>query len=197
MKRLSAFLIIATTSVILFTACNNTKTDSVDQAKDMNEQKSDTTGADSVGTLNVSESDANWAVKAANGGMMEVELGRYAQEHAATQAVKDFGSMMVQDHSAANDKLKGIAASKNITLPDSVSNETRNDMNDVMKKTGKDFDKAYINMMVDDHKKDINDFQDGVKNLADPDLRSFAETTLPTLQKHLDAAQKIKDQNKY
>lgn len=196
MKRLSAYLIIAAMSVMMFTACNN-NTDSVDHAENVNDQKSDTTGPDSVGSLGVSESDADWAVKAANGGMMEVQMGRYAQEHATTQAVKDFGSMMVQDHSAANDKLKGIAATKNITLPDSVSNETRNDMDDLMKKTGKDFDKAYINEMIDDHKKDINDFQDGVKNLTDPELKNFAETTLPTLQKHLDAAQRIKDENKY
>lgn len=196
MKRLSAILLISTT-VLFFAACGSNKTDSVDQAKDMNEQKSDSTGADSLGTLAVSESDANWAVKAANGGMMEVELGRYAQEHATTKAVKDFGSMMVQDHSAANDQLKGIARTKNITLPDSVSNATRNDMNDLMKKTGKDFDKAYINMMVDDHKSDINDYQDGVKNLTNTELKNFAQNTLPTLQKHLAEAERIKSQNKY
>ena len=59
---------------------------------------------------------SNFAVKAANGGMMEVELGKIAQDNASSPRVKAFGAMMVKDHSEANSNLKGIANSLNIAI---------------------------------------------------------------------------------
>lgn len=195
-------------SVILLSACmyqscgnGNGNTDSVDSAKDMNSQKMDTTTSSmnstdtskmAMGTTPVDKDDADFAVKAANGGMEEVQLGQMASQKAMNQRVKDFGAMMVKDHSAANDKLKGIAASKNITLPGTLSNDAQKDYDDLNKKTGKDFDKAYVKMMVDDHKTDVKDFQNEAKNATDADLKNFASQTLPTLQMHLDSAETIK-----
>ena len=74
---------------------------------------------------------------AANGGMMEVELGKIAQDNAANPRVKAFGAMMVKDHTEANDNLKGIATSLNIALPDSVSNDTRKEIDRYENEKGK------------------------------------------------------------
>ena len=109
--------------------------------------------------------------------------------------MKDFGAMMVQDHSAANDKLKSLAQAKNITLPGTIGNDAQKDIDDLNKKTGMDFDKAYMNMMLSDHKKDIKSFQKAA-DLKDMDVRNFAVETLPTLQKHLDSAMAITGKNK-
>ena len=65
--------------------------------------------------------DSSFMKNAAEGGMSEVELGQLAQQKGNNPAVKDFGAMMVKDHSAANDKLKALAASKQVSLPDSPS----------------------------------------------------------------------------
>ena len=97
--------------------------------------------------------------------------------------MKDFGAMMVQDHSAANDKQKPCTG-KNITPPGTIGNDAQKDIDDLNKKTGMDFDKAYMNMMLSDHKKDIKSFQKAA-DLKDMDVRNFAVETLPTLQKHL------------
>jgi putative membrane protein len=156
--------------------------DAVDSAKDVN----DTTAA-------VDEESADFAVKAANGGMMEVQLGDAAQQLAAGSRVKEFGNMMVRDHSKANDELKTLAATKNITLPDSVGEDHRKHIDDMKMKKGVDFDKAYIDMMVDDHKEDIDMFEKAANNLKDADLKAFAARTLPTLRAHLDSAQTIQE----
>jgi putative membrane protein len=171
-------------------ACNNNPSsgsheDSVDSAKEVNKV-----------VQPVQKDASDFAVAAANGGMMEVELGKVAQEKGVSKRVKDFGAMMVQDHSAADDKLKNIAGMLNISLPDSVSDDTRKDIDKLKMKKGKDFDKAYIDMMLDDHKKDIAEFRKCADNCSDSSIRSFASTTLPVLEKHLDSIQAIAGKTK-
>jgi len=182
-------------------ACNSGSTDSVDAAKDANEKKDSpamTIPKDTntvVSTTPVDKGDADFAVEAANGGMMEVALGNYAQQNALSQRVKDFGAMMVRDHTKAGDELKQIAAAKNITLPADLGAEAKKDVDDLMKKKGKDFDKAYMNMMVDDHKKDVKEFEKAAKDCKDIEIKGFAEKTLPVLQVHLDSSKAIAGKN--
>src|SRR6185312_9449334 len=165
-------------------ACNNSQStsheDAVDSAKTVNKV-----------VQPVQKDASDFAVAAANGGMMEVELGKIAEEKAVNKKVKDFGAMMVKDHTAANDNLKSVAGMLNITLPDSVSDDTRKEIDKLKMKKGKDFDKAYVDMMLDDHKKDIAEFRKCADNCSDSSIKSFASTTLPTLEKHLDSIQSI------
>jgi len=195
MKRVTAFLFV---TGLCLAACNTgNKQSSVDSAKNANEQK-DTSGLttnsnrpDTAATMPVNKDVADFAVEAAAGGLMEVELGKIAQEKATNPRIKEFGAMMVKDHSDADDKLKALAQQKNITLPTSVSDKQQKDIDDLNKKTGKDFDKAYMNMMLDDHKTDIKKFEKAGNDLKDADIKSFAMQALPTLQKHLDSAKAI------
>jgi len=140
----------------------------------------------------VDKESADFAAAAANGGMMEVELGKWAQTHGTDQQVKDFGAMMVADHSKANEELTGIAHSKNISLPAIINGEEKENMDKLMKKKGKDFDKTYVSMMIEDHKKDVAEFDKASKQLGDATLKNFAARTLPVLQKHYDAVRAIK-----
>lgn len=133
-----------------------------------------------------------FAKEAASAGMMEVELGRIASQKAENQQVKDFGQMMVDDHSKANDKLKSIVANKkDITLPTTMMDKHKQHVNHLSKLSGKEFDQAYMSMMVKDHKEDVNKFQAASKNLNDAEIKSFAANTLPVLQLHLAKAQQI------
>ncbi len=113
-------------------------------------------------------------MEAANGGMMEVELGKIAQENASSPRVKAFGAMMVKDHTEAGNNLKQIATSLNIALPDSVSNDSRKEIDNMKMKKGKEFDKAYVSMMLDDHKNDIAEFRKCADNCSDSTIKSFA-----------------------
>lgn len=135
--------------------------------------------------------DRTFIMDAASGGLMEVELGRTASTNAASPRVKEFGRMMVTDHTKANTELKGVAAKKNVTVPPTPAEKQQNHINDLKDKKGADFDKAYVDMMVDDHKEDISKFEDEAKNGKDADVKAFATKTLPVLHKHLAAIQAI------
>lgn len=126
-----------------------------------------------VSTIPVDKDGADFAVEAANSGIMEVELGKYAQQNAMSQRVKDFGAMMVKDYSKANETLMKIAAAKNITLPAMMGDEARKHVDDMMKMTGKGFAKAYMNMMLDDHKDNTKAFDKTAKECKDADIKKL------------------------
>lgn len=134
--------------------------------------------------------DQRFMMKAAQGGMAEVQLGQLAVQHAGSQAVKDFGQRMVDDHSKANDQLKQLAAQKNVTLPTEVDAKDKATMDRLSNLNGAAFDRAYMRDMVADHKKDIAEFQREANNGKDPDVKAWASQTLPTLQTHLSLAEK-------
>ena len=183
-------------------SCNNSDNkDSVDKANDANDKK-DTTAMTSetkkdTMAMPINDDVATFAVKVANAGMTEVQLGKMAQEKSTEKSIKEFGEMMVKDHTKAGDELKELASAKNITLPASVSDDMQKHITDLSKETGKDFDKDYVNMMVSDHKDVIDAFEDAAKNSKDSAFKNFAVKTLPTLYKHLGAAKAIQKSNHF
>jgi putative membrane protein len=141
---------------------------------------------------NKSGNDNDFVKEAANGGMMEVSLGKYAQQTAMNPRVKEFGAMMERDHSKANDDLRALATSKSITLPQNMDDDKMiKKVDDLKLKKGADFDKAYIDAMVDDHKEDIDKFKKQSTDGADADIKAFASEKLTVLQAHLDSAMSI------
>ncbi len=104
--------------------------------------------------------------------------------------------MMVNDHTKAGDELAALAKTKNISLPLAPDADAKKAADDLAAKSGKDFDKAYINAMLDGHKKAVKLFEDASQNCKDPDLKAFATKTLPTLKMHLDSVQAIHDSMK-
>ena len=137
----------------------------------------------------VPAADKAFAQKAAIGGMAEVEMGKLAQQKAASDQVKQFGSRMVADHGKANDELKQIASSKGLTLPSDLDAKHKSKMAKMQKLSGAAFDRAYMDDMLADHKHDVADFQKEASSGRDSDLKGFASKTLPTLQDHLKMAQ--------
>ena len=137
----------------------------------------------------VSSSDKSFVEKAAIGGMAEVQMGKLAQQKAGSDQVKQFGTRMVDDHSKANDDLKQVASHKGITLPSDLDAKHKNKMAKLEKLSGAQFDRAYTDDMVSDHKKDVAEFEKQAKSGNDADIKGFASKTLPTLQQHLSLAE--------
>jgi len=129
--------------------------------------------------------------KAAEGGKAEVELGKLAQEKAASPEVKQFGERMVNDHSKANDQLKEVAQKEGVTLPTKLDAKDAATKARLEKLSGEAFDRAYIKDMVADHTKDVREFKNEAKNGKDPDVKNFAAQTAPTLEDHLKEAKNI------
>lgn len=191
MKKLVGILCIG--CVCAFAACNTNSTNqnSVDSATNVNDSMLPDSNSSAMATAPASEQDAKWAVDIANAGMTEIELSKVAQTKAVNPRLKSFADMMVTDHTAAADKLKTIAASKSITLPGNLSDDSQKALDELNKKSGKDFDKAYMNDMLDGHKKAVDAFQKGSTDLQDADLKNFAAQTLPTIQMHQDSIKAI------
>lgn len=135
----------------------------------------------------LSAPDRKFMQDAAIGGLEEVELGKLAQQKAASDDVKQFGQRMSDDHAKANDKLQSIASAKGVTLPTRLDKKAQADVDKLS--TSKHFDRDYMAMMVKDHEKDVGDFRKQSKSAKDPDLKEFASSTLPTLQEHLKLAE--------
>ncbi|MGZ3871504.1 MAG: DUF4142 domain-containing protein [Mucilaginibacter sp.] len=163
------------------------KADSANMTKDSGQKRRPLTWGQEI-----SGDDAKFAVKAAAGGLAEVELGKLAQQKGSTAAIKNFGAMMVKDHSAANKELIALAKSKQIALPDSLDAPSKKLKADLEAKSGQEFDKAYASAMVEDHEEDISDFVRATKVAKYPEIAAFAQKTLPVLKMHLAEAQKIK-----
>ena len=144
----------------------------------------------------LTSSDFKFVTDATRGGMEEVQLGQLAQQKANNTAIRDFGQRMVTDHQKANDDLKQIVQKKGALIPTSLSHSETSTLEHLQKLSVADFDKAYISYMFRDHKKDVKEFEKATKNLSDPELKAFAEKTLPTLQEHLTQAQNLEAQFK-
>lgn len=128
-------------------------------------------------------------------GSGEVELGKLAQKKSQNTEVKKFAQMMVTDHGSAAKDLEALAAKKNLTLPKDIGS-MRSTVDSLSKSSGTDFDKEYVNAMVDDHETDLKEFQSQAQNSADPDVKAFAAKLVPVIQKHLDAIKAIRDKMK-
>jgi putative membrane protein len=135
--------------------------------------------------------DSSFLKSAAEGGMSEVELGQLAQQKASNPAVQGFGAMMVRDHTAANAKLKALAASEQVSLPEGPSLVQKASKTRLTMLSGDSFDKSYVKDMIDDHKDDIEEFQKEISDGKDPQAKAFASATLPTLQLHLKRIESI------
>lgn len=129
--------------------------------------------------------DQMFAESAAKGGMLEVAMGELAAMNGTDAKIKEHGKMIVADHTKANDALKTWASSVGFTLPTMMDADQQKMHDDLKMKTGADFDKAYAEMMVQDHKDDIAAFKKEAAEGMDEGLKAFASKTLPTLEQHL------------
>lgn len=179
-------LLFTAAVALCFGACKDGD-DSASMAEQHNEQALDNTGI---------ERDGEFAVKAAAASLMEIELGNLAQTNGSAASVKQFGQTMVSDHSAANDELRNAAQAKNIALPATPTDDQLKTIENMRQKTGAEFDKDYINLMVKEHKDAIDLFEKEAEKGNDPDLKTWASGKLATLHHHQEMAEGIDEELK-
>jgi putative membrane protein len=157
----------------------------------VNTDRSTTSSTDRNESGKLSRGDANFVKEAAQGGMMEVKMGQTAKDHGQNADVKNYGEMLVKDHGKANERLTKLASQKGVNLAKEMEPKHTDMIQDMEKKSGPDFDRAFIEHAIKDHRKDISKFERASRDLNDSELKSFASETLPTLRHHLDEAERI------
>ena len=158
--------------------CLGVSAQAADKKEEKKTEQPSSTAAKSPAAAALSAKDKSFMKEAAKGGMMEVDMGKMAQQKGKSADVKKIGGTMVADHTKANNELMGIAKKKGIDL--SKEKPPTHSMGDA------NFDKDYINMMVKDHEKDLSEFQAEAKNGSDADVKAFASKTSAVIKKHLD-----------
>ena len=133
--------------------------------------------------------DAAFANKAAAGGIAAVEMGKLAQQISKTAEVKKLAERIVAERGKANEELKALSAAKGNPLPVSPSRVAMIEMEKVVKLTGAKFDQEYLEDVVEDHKKDVKEFEKQSKAGKDPDLTKWAAEKLPMVKEHLRLAE--------
>jgi putative membrane protein len=137
-----------------------------------------------------SKADQKFIKAAIEGNLAEVEMGKLAQQKGQSDDVKSYGQMLVQDHQANNQKAEQLANEIGVSPPTAPSSKAKADYGKLARLSGPAFDREFAKMMVADHKKDIRMFKKEARKSNDP-LAQYANDTLPTLQKHLEAAEKL------
>jgi putative membrane protein len=145
----------------------------------------------SSGSSRATSADSAFAMKAAQANMAEIELGKLAQQKAASQEVKKFGQQMIDDHGKSLDELKGIAMKKSMSLPAEIDAKHKALEDRLAKMNGAEFDRAYIQAMVDGHKEVAAEFRKESQSGADSELKAYAAKTLPTIEEHLRHAEML------
>ena len=138
--------------------------------------------------------EADFVMEAARSGMMEVELGKLAGERAASGQVRDFGVQMERAHNEANDKLQEVAQQLILSMPTVLNDLQQRQVGELRSKSGEDFDRAYMEMMVREHENDISKLEEAQRRASSSELKTWIENTLPLLKQHLEKAEKIKKQ---
>ncbi|HMF25767.1 MAG TPA: DUF4142 domain-containing protein [Pseudolabrys sp.] len=139
------------------------------------------------------DKDSQKFIKAAiEGDIGEIDVGKLAQEKSQSEAVKQYGAMLVKDHSEHRAKAEEVASQLGVKPPTGSSIGSKTTYAKLKLLSGASFDRSFAKAMVKDHQEDIKKFQkESSRN--DP-AGKLAKESLPTLQKHLQAAQSLEKQ---
>lgn len=146
----------------------------------------DRTARQAGANSDLKHSDKSFMEKAAKAGQKEVAVSQIALERATNPKVREFAQMMVDDHGQANGELTQLASGRGLALP--VTTVKTDKWTD---KKAANFDKDYVDEMVDDHQEAVSLFEKAAKS-DDPAVAAFAQRYLPKLQEHLAHAKQLK-----
>ncbi|MBS1624580.1 MAG: DUF4142 domain-containing protein [Bacteroidetes bacterium] len=195
----SRLILLALCSSLTFAACQNKPT------ADMPMTTIDTfshTGdsAASVPSGDVAKAqmeDSAFLADASQTGVFEIEAGKLAEQNSQNADVKAFAKMMIDQHTAMGKDVDAMAGSKGITLPVGMGDDNKKEWDKLNNLKGAKFDKEYVSVNIDGHRKAIDLFDKTSKNEADSkEVRDLAAAGLPKLQMHQEHAKNLKDKVK-
>jgi putative membrane protein len=145
--------------------------------------------SDQSSSTNLTASDQVFIKKAAEGNLAEMQMGQLGQQKATDPDVRRLADELVSEHDRNQKQIQSLAQQSGVTLPTSLSAEDRAEKERLEKLSGAEFDREFASHMASEHQRDIAEFQKQASTTKDPSVKSYAESTLPTMQKHLQMAE--------
>ena len=137
------------------------------------------------------EPDKGFMMSAARDAVFHVEAGKLAVQRGSSEGVKKFGQQEIDHHTQTNNELAQLASKKGVMLPKKVNKKEQETLDKLAKLSGPDFDKAFLEMEIKDHSKDLSAFQKEAKDGKDPDMKAWAAKIVPTIEEHLKIARDL------
>ena len=135
--------------------------------------------------------DAAALKQLAQANLNEIEAGKLAASKAQNPQVKQFGQKLADDHARMFEDLKRLAKMKDVALPDKATLKDVAQTKMLERKSGAEFDREYMDHMVNDHEKDLKDMQQIAEKAKDAEFKQAVQQAIPTVQSHLTLAQRI------
>ena len=196
MKNSIRTLTLTAAAVLALAACKKTTETNNMAALDLNAtdniaMTANTPATNEAGTNTAAagQVDADFVTSSIKGDTAEVAIGQLATTKGSTRAVRDFGQMLVTDHGAHKATLATLAGQTGVATTDDLKTEAKTEETKLNGLSGAAFDKEFVRATVEDHKKDIAAYEKEAKGTGP--VATMAQQTLPTLKKHLEAAQKL------
>jgi putative membrane protein len=184
-----AILFLALASLVAMVGCAESSNSNTNAPTNRSTgANSNSSSANMTGNA-VSSGDRDFMMKAAMGGMTEVEASKVAAQKSTNADVKKFAQRMIDDHTKAGNELTALASQKSVTLPSTLDQTHKDNVDKISKLSGAAFDKEYMSMMVKDHQDTVADFEHESSGGENTDLKAWTSRTLPTLREHLQMAQ--------
>ena len=192
-RGITTFILTLGFTALIFTACETQpERERVTPSPTVGITPSPTgTASPTASPVALTAPEKEFMANAARGGMLEVQLGNLATQKASSNDVKQFGERMATDHGQLGQKLQQLASNLNVTLPQDLKPEQQAIVSRFEKLTGKAFDRDFMKEMVNDHTKDISEFERAASQATNPDIKQFVSEALPTLREHLKMAREI------
>jgi len=190
-------VVLAASLVVLFNACDREDrtgrpetetTGSVQSEQQTGSASATTTGVAGGTRSEMTNEDKEFVTMAGMGGLAEMQMANLALQKASSVDVKAFAQRMITDHSKSNAEIAEFATTKGLALATELGGEPRSAFEHLSSLSGAAFDKAYMQHMVEDHEKDVAEFDKASTSASDADLKAWAGRTLPTLKEHLELA---------
>ena len=145
----------------------------------------------------IDQEDKQFAVDAALKGLANIELGKLAIQKGSDKKIKNFGTLLIKQHTKIGTRLRKTIDGKQISLPAVIDTATKKDLAMLSANSGKTFDKAFLNFMINHHETDIKFFEYASKHVVDKGLKKQASKTLLILHRHQYALNGLKSILKY
>lgn len=140
--------------------------------------------------------DSSFVVKATMKNQHEIMMLQAGIKMGTNKQLKDHAKMMLADHQKLAKKMEDYANSKHYAAMEKGNEKAADDMDDMKDKKGADWDKAFLDKMIDGHKDNISTFENARNDVKDNELKAIIDNTLPTLHHHLDMVTSLRDSMK-